>query len=195
MIPNVKEKKAEVKKIWLQHWKVMKPSDIYKEFLGAYFDVANYGVSQDDWRYYIRWLREWQNEEKKKEIEKQTSELSDEDILLIQNRNRKRMILMLDAILKKYVENPKKLDTVGIEEVRRWYKALQSIEEAIKRTQISKGKLGLDAARTFLLPYNKLTPEELAKLRFQLNESIDRILELKSERLDDGTGQDIIGSG
>ena len=195
MIPNVREKKEEVKKIWLQHYKEKKPSEIYKEFLGDYFDVENYSVSQDDWRFFIRWLRAWQNEEKQKEIEKKTRELSDDDILLIQDRNRKRMILMLDAILKKYVESPKKLDAVGIEEVRRWYKALQSIEEAIKRTQIAKGKLGLDTAKALLLPYQRLTPEKLKELRVKLNESIDGILKLKSGEAVDGVGQDSSGGG
>ena len=195
MIPNIKEKKAEVKRIWLEHKDKIKPSEIYKEYLGNYFDVENYSISQDDWRFFIRWLKLWQKEIKDKEIEKGVDDITDEDILLIQDKNRKRMILMLDAVLKRYVKNPKKLQDVSVDEVRRWYKALQSIEEAIKRTQIAKGKLGLDAAKALLLPYQRLKPEQLLELRAKLNESIDRILELKSGEAVDGVGQDNAGSG
>lgn len=195
MIPNIEEKKAEVKKIWLENRKTKREMDIYKELLGNYFDVANFKITHSDWLFFIRWVKEWKGEEQKEMIERGIDETSEEDILMLQDRNRKRMILMLDAILKKYEEKPKRLKNVSVEEVRRWYKALQSIEESMKRTRIAKGKLGLDAAKALLLPYQRLKVEDLLKLKEKLNESIERIIAIKSKRITDGTGQDSSGGG
>ena len=120
MISNIKEKEAEVKKIWLEHRETKRAMDIYKELLGDYFDVANFKITGPDWLFFMRWVGSWKKAEQEKEIEIGIEETSEEDILMLQDRNRKRMILMLDLVLKEFERKPQKLKNVSIEEVRRW---------------------------------------------------------------------------
>lgn len=193
MIPDIQNKKEEIRKIWLEHWNSKTTSQIYKEFLGVYFDVNNYSYKHPDFLFFIQWAGKWKKEIEESEILK-ADDLSDEDILDIQDGNRKRMVLIMSSVLKKYEKDPKKMENIPIEEVRRLYKAIQSIEESIKRTKIAKGKLGLDTAKALILPYQRLSPEDLLTLRDKLNESIGRILKIKSQRALNGAGQDSSGN-
>ncbi len=192
MITDIQNKKDEVHNIWLENKDKMSASELYKTFLGEYFDVANYTFKHYDWLFFIKWVNGWKKELRKG---KRAEDLSDEELDDIQDKNRKRMIIIMESVLKKYENDPKKMENIPIEEVRRLYKAIQSIEESMKRTQIAKGKLGLDTAKAILLPYARMNPKSLLALKEQLNESLNRIIEIKSKGLADGIGQDNNGAG
>lgn len=184
MIENIKEKEEEVKKIWLEKKELMSASHLYKQFLGDYFDVANWSINDKDWLFFLIWIRDWKKaikaEEKEEDISQELEKLTDEEIELVQERNRKRMILILEDL----IENYEKLDdpirkALTISEVRRMYNAIQSLEEKMKMTEISRGKLKLEAVKS-LLPYQRMSLPQILELKQKLNESFDRILKLKS---------------
>ena len=196
MIPNVKEKVEEVKKIWLEKKDAMTTSQLYKQFLGDYFDVANWSINQKDWLFFLIWIRDWKKaikaEKKEEDISQELEKLTDEEIELVQERNRKRMILILRDLIENYktLEDPiRKALTIG--EVRRMYNAIQSLEEKMKMTEISRGKLKLEAVKT-LLPYQRMSLMEILQLKQKLNESFDRIIKLKSG---EPVGQDTPANG
>jgi len=184
MIENIKEKEEEVKAIWLEHRDKMATNSLYKKFLTPYFDTTSWKVTNKDWLFFISWVRDWKKVEKKEkrdqEVKEQMKNLTDEGIEELQRMNRKKMIVALSNLLKEYedTDSPMK-KAFGIGEIRRMYKAIQSLEEKMKMTEISRGKLKLDAVRT-LLPYKRLKPEELLALKEKINESFDRIIKLKS---------------
>ena len=192
MIPDIQNKKDEIHKVWIENKDKMSASELYKTFLGDYFDVANYTFKHSDWLFFIKWVNGWKKELR---VTKRVEDLSEDELDDIQDKNRKRMIIIMESVLKKYESNPKKMEDIPIEEVRRLYKAIQSIEESMKRTQIAKGKLGLDTAKTLLLPYGRMNPKQLLELKEELNESLNRIIEIKSKGLTDGAGQDNNGAG
>ncbi len=194
MITDIENKKDEIHKIWIENKDKMSASELYKTFLGDYFDVANYTFKHSDWLFFIKWVRKWKDEISITGAKK-AEDLDDEELENIQDNNRKRMIIIMESVLKKYENDPKKMENIPIEEVRRLYKAIQSIEESMKRTQIAKGKLGLDTAKAILLPYARMNPKSLLALKEQLNESLNRIIEIKSKGLTDGAGQDNNGAG
>jgi len=184
MIPNIDEKKEEVKKIWLEHREKMSASQIYKQFLGDYFDVANWSNNNSDWLFFLIWVRDWKKaikaEEDEEKINGEMEKLTDEEIEMVQERNRKRMILILEDLINNYenFDDPiRKALTIG--EVRRMYNAIQTLEEKMKMTEISRGKLKLETVKT-LLPYQRMSLPEILKLKEKLNESFDRIIKLKS---------------
>ncbi len=177
MIENIKEKKEEIKKIWLEHKADMLLGNIFKEFLGSYFDVS-FVKSNPDWLFLLQWYKEWKKEERLEGVEDELKTMTDEKADEIQNKNRQRMILMLRTTLDTYEKSPKKVMTTGVSEIRQLYRAIQSLEEVKKRTDIARGKLKLDTVRT-LLPYNRATTEELLTIKEKVNESFNRILKLK----------------
>jgi len=90
------------------------------------------------------------------------------------------MILILRDLIENYdgLEDPiRKALTIG--EVRRMYNAIQSLEEKMKMTEISRGKLKLEAVKT-LLPYQRMSLPQILELKEKLNESFNRIIKLKS---------------
>ena len=183
MIENIKEKKEEVRKIWLEHRDKMSTSELYKKFLHPYFDTANWTIHHKDWFFFLIWIRGWKREMKKKEDEERIATklrgLTDEEAEAAQKKNRKKMIVILSDLIENYedAENPIK-KAFGIGEIRRMYQSIQSLEEKMKTTEIARGKLKLDTVRT-LLPYKRMGSEELLTLREKINESLDRILKLK----------------
>jgi len=184
MIPNIDEKKEEVKKIWLEYREKMSTSQIYKQFLGNYFDVANWSNNNSDWLFFLIWVRDWKKaikaEEDEKKINGEMEKLTDEEIEMVQEKNRKKMILILEDLINNYenLDDPiKKALTIG--EVRRMYNAIQTLEEKMKMTEISRGKLKLETVKT-LLPYQRMSLPEILKLKEKLNESFNRIVKLKS---------------
>jgi len=184
MIPDIKEKAEEVKKIWLEKKDEMSTSQLYKQFLGNYFDVAKWNISERDWLFFLIWVREWKKEIKKREKEEKFNQdmigLTDEEIEVVQEKNRKKMILILRDLIENYdgLEDPiRKALTIG--EVRRMYNAIQSLEEKMKMTEISRGKLKLEAVKT-LLPYQRMSLPQILELKEKLNESFNRIIKLKS---------------
>lgn len=184
MILKIEEKKEEIKKIWLENRETMKTNELYKQFLGDYFDVANWSINNKDWLFFLVLVRDWTKEVKKKEreekLERDMQALTDEEIEAVQERNRKKMILILSGLIENYetLEDPiRKALTIG--EVRRMYNAIQSLEEKMKMTEISRGKLKLEAVKS-LLPYQRMTLPQVLELKGQLNESFDRIIKLKS---------------
>jgi len=187
MIENIKEKEKEVKEIWLEHRDNMSASEIYKKFLHPYFDTANWTIHQKDWFFFMIWIRGWKKVEKKERrdiaAQEKLDSLTDEGIEEIQSMNRKKMIVILSDLIADYeiVEDSIK-KAFSLTEIRRMYKDIQSLEEKMKTTEIARGKLKLDAVRT-LLPYKRMSPEELTALRGKLNESFDRINKLKSGEL------------
>lgn len=184
MIENIKEKEAEIKKIWLEHRGKMPTNQIYRQFLGDYFDVANWSRTDKDWLFFLSWIRDWKRaikkQEKEDQLKKDMEEMTDEGIEVVQRKNRKKMILILRDLIENYdtlEDSLKKALAIG--EIRRMYKAIQSLEEKMKMTEISKGKLKLEAVKT-LLPYKRMELPELLALKAKLNESFDRIIKLKS---------------
>ena len=184
MISDIKEKEEEIKKIWLEHKDSMSTSQLYKQFLGPYFDIAQWKVTDSDWLFFLVWIRDWQKKIKKEEQEKALAKrlvaVTEEEAEEIQGENRKKMIVILSELIKDYqtLEDPMK-KSFTLAALRRMYNSIQTLEERIKMTQISKGKLKLEAVKT-LLPYQRMSLPEILELKEKLNESFTRILKLKS---------------
>jgi len=187
MIDNIEEKEKEVKTIWFENRDKMPSKEIFVNLLKDYFNGEDIGSKlrvNKDWLFFLSWIRKWRGVEKKKEQEERIKDklenLTDEKIEELQSMNRKKMIVILSNLIENYEKetNPVHL-SFGIGEIRRMYGAIQSLEEKMKTTEIARGKLKLDAVRT-LLPYKRMSTEELTALRGKLNESFDRINKLKS---------------
>jgi len=194
MIADIEKKEEEIKKIWLESRTSKKMGEIFVQLLGDYFPEeikeSNYKVTKG-WLFFMRLVKKWKAEEADVNVSRDLENFSEEEIDEVQDTNRKRMILMLREVLRKYEGNPNKLAKIDVGELRRLYQAIQNLEETKKRTAIQKGKLGLEAVRT-LLPYQRLSVPQLLELKEKLNESFQRIIDLKSR---ESSGQNIISSG
>ena len=112
-----------------------------------------------------------------------------DDVML---ENRKKMIVVLNLMLKEFEIHPEKLRGSNINEINRIYKSIKSADDAIERTKVMKGKLGLDAVKTFILPYQRMSLQEILRLKANLNASFERVIKLKSG---EQSGQDTPDSG
>ncbi len=181
MIDNIEQKEDEIKKIWMEFKDKLKLGELYRLHLKDYFDDVNittYKTSKD-WLFFLRLVKKWKSADRKEEVEIGVDELTDKEMDDMQDKNRKRMILMLNQILNEYENSPAKLQNINISEVRKLYKAIQSLEEAKNRTEIQKGKLKLETVKT-LLPYQRMSLPELISLKEKINDSFTRIIKLKS---------------
>ena len=194
MIVDIEKKEEEIKNIWLENKESKKMGEIFVQLLPDYFPEetkeSNYKVTKG-WLFFMRLVKKWKAEGADIDIDRGLETFSDEEINDVQDDNRRRMILMLRKHLKEYERNPNKLTAAKSGELRRLYDSIQKSEEAKKRTAIQKGKLGLDAVKT-LLPYQRLSLPQLLELKEKINESFQRIIDLKSEK---SSGQNIISSG
>lgn len=198
MIPDIKNKNEEIRKIWLEHRDKENALSIFRNYLDKYFDVVTMNLKSktpQEFIYFAMMVRKWKKEEITERINQDSKNLTDDEISEIQNQNRKRTILMLRETLSKYETNPTFLSKLTVKEISMLYRIVQGAEEAMKRTEVAKGKLKLDAARTFLLPYQRMSVEELEKLKKVLNASIEQIVKLKSSGPDGGVGQGSLVSG
>ena len=132
-------------------------------------------------------ISRWKKEEDEKIALNDMDKLTTEDADQLQERNRRVMIVLLSRALKMYEKNPKMLKNMDVAEIRRLYQTVQAADERARMTAIQKGKLKLDVART-ILPYKRLTPEELTKLRETANDAIGQIIKLKGEGKGSGFG-------
>ena len=184
MISDIKDKRKEIKQIWLENRDTMKTSQIYKQFLGSYFDVANWDRRDKDFLFFLVWIRDWlkkeKNEKQEKAVAARLEGITEEQAEEVQEDNRRRMIVILSELIKDYetLDDPMK-KSFTLAAVRRMYNSIQSLEERIKMTKISRGKLKLEAVKT-LLPYQRMSLPEILELKEKLNESFDRIVKLKS---------------
>ena len=109
--------------------------------------------------------------------------MTDEEAEELQDKNRKKMIFILNELITGYGETDSPMKKAfGIGEIRRMYNSIQSLEEKMKMTEISRGKLKLEAVKT-LLPYQRMSLPQILELKEKLNESFDRIVKLKSGEL------------
>jgi len=197
MIENIGEKEKEIKEIWLKNRGEKGTLEIFREFLSPYFDTEKRiggirkGEGSPDWTFFCRWIKRWRAEEMQKEASRLAEDLTDEDANELLRANRRKTIVLLNLLLKNYETRPESLKRIPIREISKLYKILQDTEESMKRTEIAKGKLKLEAVRT-LLPYQRMSVEDIKKLKESLNASFERILQLKSE---ESTGQDSSGGG
>ena len=177
MIENPREKIDEIKKIWEQYRETENARQIYLNHLGDYFEMK---VPSWGWGIFMGMIKDWKGIKPGDKKRKRLAELTDEAAEEIQETNRKRTILMLKDALDKYERNPNFFQNLSVKEVSMLYKIVQAAEEATKRTKIARGKLGLEAARTFFLPYQRMKPEELKLLKEQLDASFERLLQLRA---------------
>lgn len=189
MIPNIDEKEKEIKEIWLEHKDNETTKQIFTEHLSKYFTIEPFERQGKDFLRLMAWVNKWKKEVKKEEVEELMGNMTDKEALDIQEKNRRRLILMLEKVLDGYAENPDKFLNIPIAEIRRLYQTIQGIEESIKKTEIARSKLKVEAIKTFL-PYMRMSPEELSGLKNKLNESFDRIIKLKRG---ESTGGDTTG--
>lgn len=199
MIENIKEKEEEIKKIWLGRRDKESTKNIFIS-LEKYFNPEKIGAGSPDWAFFIRWIYKWKKElgeakpksvRQEEEFKKEMEGLSDQDIEETQNQNRKRTILLLKKALDDYSKHPKRMKGMEVKTLIDFYRTIQAMEESKKRTEIAKGKLKLGAVRT-LLPYLRMKPEELESLKEKINDSFERIKQLR-EAGDSGEG--IVGTG
>ena len=194
MIADIEKKESEIKKIWLENRTSKKMGEIFVQLLGEYFPEeikeSNYKVTKG-WLFFMRLVKKLKAEVEDVNISRDLKELSDEDIEEVQNTNRKRMILMLREVLKRYEGNPNRLAKIDIGELRRIYQTIQKLEGDKERTSIQRGKLGLEAVRT-LLPYQRLSIPQLEELKEKLNESFKRVIDVKKA---EPSGRSIVSSG
>jgi len=189
-----KEQKDEVYNLWLANRDDMSLKDIYCELLTDYFP-DEWQNNNRQWLFFLRLVGNWRKTESLDRMKFDMENMTDEEAEELQNQNRRRIIVMLREALNKYERNPNFLKKLDVKGVTTLYKIVQSAEEAMKRTELQKGKLKLEAARTFLLPYQRMSQEELLSLKVALTTSIDGIIADTTRELDDGAGpSDVSGS-
>jgi len=93
--------------------------------------------------------------------------------------NRAAAIELFGRELQRIRLDPERLSKKAIDKLTRLYKVVREETEAAERTKISRGKLKLEAVRT-LFPYERMSIEELKKLKESIDASFTRILQLKS---------------
>jgi len=174
MIENILEKKEEIKNIWKDFKEEEKSWDIFHNRLGEYFDG-----SRKDWVFFMRWIKVWKEKERSQEVETELKEFPDDKIAEIQNQNRKRTILMLKRILTEYEKKPRAFKNIPIKEISRLYQIIQTSEESARRTEIAAHKEKRETFKS-LLPYFRMSPEMIEKLKEGINASFERIQQLKS---------------
>jgi len=191
MIPEIHDKEEEVRDIWSKRsaegWKLQ---DIFFKLLHPYFDTTQRTTKANkEWMFFMRWVRKWKKENRENYADEMVKNLDDEEIEETMAQNRKKMIVLLSLMLKEYGSHPEKLRGTSINEINRLYRNIKAADEAAERTRVQRGKLGLEAAKTFLLQYNRMPVEELKKLKEKLNASFDRVIQLKAGESDAGAGQ------
>lgn len=186
MVENILEKLPEIKKIYLEHYPEGAKA-IFKNYLGNYFDTEK--IPSKDWIFFIQRTKAWQEEAGDAE------EISDEVIGEMQEKNRKRTIVLLKRLLDKYEKNKNFFKNITVREISLLYKIIQSAEEAMKRTELAKSKLKLDVVKTFFLPYAKYSPEDLETLKKQFDVAFQRVLKIAKTGKSGNDGQDSPGSG
>ena len=188
MIENIKEKQEEIKKIWLKYRDKLKVKKIFSQYLGDYFDVSHCfpkiplkdQLKDSDWLFFVHWVRDWKRAEKKEGRRGEARRMTDEEAEELQNLNRKKAIILLRDVLTKYEENPNFFKNLTPKDVTLIYRTIQNTEEIIKRTKIAKSKLGLEAVKSFFLPYQRMSAEELKLLKKNLDASFERFLQLRA---------------
>lgn len=150
-----------------------------------------------EWMRFVAYVRRWRLEEKAVEeysVNEGTKIFDDDNIEEIQNKNRKRMVLILQAVLSDYAKHPKKMRDIKIAEIQRLYQSIQGLEEQKKRTELQAGKLKLDVVKT-ILPYQRMPLSALQELKEKINESFEQIIKLKEDGGEKPDGQPALGSG
>jgi len=182
MIENIREKEEEVKAIWLKYKDTERAKEIFLNRLNDYFEPK---LGTRDWIRFIVWIREWKGIKpvRGQKIQREAENMTDEQAEELQNLNRKKAIIMLRNILSKYDRNPNFFQNLTAKDITVIYKTIQDAEEAMRRTKIARSKLGLEAAKTFFLPYQRMSPEELKLLKEQLDVSFERLLQLRTPGL------------
>ena len=182
MIENIQEKEEEVKAIWEKYKDTERAKEIFLNRLNSYFEPK---LGTKDWITFIIWIRNWKGIKpiRGRKVQKEAESMTDEQAEEIQNLNRKKAIIMLRNILSKYDRNPNFFQNLTAKDITLIYKTIQDAEEAMRRTKIAKSKLGLEAAKTFFLPYQRMSPEELKLLKEQLDVSFERLLQLRAPGL------------
>lgn len=180
-----------IKKIWLENRDTMKATEIFQTKLASFFNDIKietaHSFNNKEFVAFTNMIRKWKKEEEEKIALDDMDKLTTEDADQLQERNRRVMIVLLSRALKMYEKNPKMLKNMDVAEIRRLYQTVQSADERARMTAIQKGKLKLEVART-ILPYKRLTPEELIKLREAANDAIGQIIKLKGEGKGSGFG-------
>lgn len=181
---EISKKEEKVRAVWEKHKdEELRLSEVFQKYLGEHFDVS-YVKGNSDWLVFMSWWSSWTKKERAAKKQEKAAEkmrgLSEEAIEEIQDSNRKKMIIMLSNLLEGYSkEGDVFKKTMSISEIRRLYKSIQDLEEKKKMTQIARGKLGLETVK-ILLPYQRMSLEQLLALKEKFNESFERILKLKS---------------
>jgi hypothetical protein len=178
------EDQQKAKSIWLVWREKLPTKEIFLRYMGEFFKITNgqVGGRGDDRMEFLKYLSTvagWKREMVTEQLGKEMETISDEEIIEVQNKNRKKLILILRNVLNQYERNPDLLKNLGVTEISSLYRIVQSAEEAAKRTELSQKRLKLEAVRA-ILPYHRLPVEELKKLKDSFVNGIDQIIKLKS---------------
>jgi hypothetical protein len=191
MIENILEKREEMKKIWLEHKDKLPAKIIFENYLKEYFDTTLVGKSRD-WIFFVQLIKVWKEEIIKNTISKQIEVLSDKDAEEMQLENIKRSVVFLNNVLKRFEADPEALKGVDVSEVIRLLKTIEGSAQARERTKIEKGKLKLDAFKTFF-SYQRLSIDELTKLAEEIGNAINEFRQLEKPKpvsIESGKGGD-----
>ena len=190
MIKNIEEKLKEIRETWLKHKDKMSAKDIFINHLKEYFEIK---IPSKDWMYFVSRVRDWKKQEEIKEMNKQSGEMTDEEAEKLQDKNRKMSIILLNKSLERLQEDPAALTKVDVMEIRRLMKTIEGVDQARERTKIARGKLQLDAVKTFF-PYQRMDSEELKQLKELFLNGIKELEQIESgEAGPDGQG--IVSAG
>ena len=181
-VPCGSKKVEEIKKIWLEYKDKLTDDEIY----GTYLAEEYYGTIHGDketyhlgYLNYLNHLRVFKKEIENEQLNKEFENADEATLIEKQNENRKKIIFMLGKVLAKYEHNPSFFRNLGMKEVTYLYSMVQKSEEAIAKTEIERGKLKLHAIQT-LLPYSRLSLDELKTLQDNFNNGITQLIQLKS---------------
>ena len=184
MLEKSKEKLA--RNIYEEHRGDMTPREIFLKYMadfGADVEAYTQGLASGkrDWLTYARWVGRWRKEDNEKQLVETTEKLSDKDIELTQQDNRRRTVLMLKNLLDEIEKGKgkKKVETY-IKDLFRLYDIVNKNEQMIIRNKIAAHKEGRETLK-FLLPYQRLTTDELLSLKQNVTDAFNRLKRIQNE--------------
>lgn len=165
-------KAKELKRVWLENKDKMSTHAIWKAFVEPYFKPSDMFI-------FYKTVERWEREQSIEEVEREAIAMTEQDAERLLELGRRRAIVLFGRIISEWQSNPKKIKSAQLRELISLYQVIRSSEEAAKRTKLAEQKEKREAVRMFL-PYFRYTLPQLQELHKRVNESFERIYQLKS---------------
>lgn len=165
-------KAKELRQDWLDNKDKMSTHAIWKTFVEAHFKPSDMFI-------FYKTVEKWEREQDIEQVEREATAMTEQDAEKLLELGRRRAIVLFGRIISEWQSNPKKIKSAQLRELISLYQVIRSSEEAAKRTKLAEQKEKREVVKMFL-PYMRLNVQQLEALKQRFNESVARIIQLKS---------------